>query len=802
MMHRLPHRFLCFATALLGCHLTVHAQTVTIVAGPLQPSEAGSYPGEYVITRTGATGQQLTVAMAFGGTAVAGRDYEVPPASVTIAAGQASARVTIDPINDADVEAANDSVIAQVLPGSGYSVGSPAEATLTITNDDTFTNSAPFLYKVEADSPTSMVAFWTDNFQTETRYRLQYRVEGTASWTTIDNIPPDTTSYRISGLTVATRYEFRVTAFQNVVSSQTMSPTPKALDPRAADAPAWSTFEEWREATGLAGTARNAAGLTMDDPDDDRRNNVLEYLLGSDPLVPESTPPLALSAAANGFQLRWPRVRGLLDATLRLEESGDLGAPWQTSGLAVSESGNEAIAIDTRTVDRRFYRLSAAPSNAPTPSTVVTCWGDSLTGNPGTYVSKLATLLPGRDFRNGGIGGDIAMQILDRMVGLTITSPNPSRSAWTAPGTAVRITASRTTHARIMSTSQRGNWSTYAATIANVQKVEFFNLGKKIGESSTPLAGTVTSQRAANASRLVSAGHPFSTGDVVYFPAGPLPSPLVAGKTYVVRDVDTGGFGLAEADVAFTVTASSGTPSTRFVSAGHPFVDGDTAWFRRGSAPPGLLSERIYHVVQAASGEFSLAETAGGSAISMVYNSSGAILGKPGPAVSLAADFAAPTQVTGPFVFDWQHPGGQTALTLRTHTDRDTHTVILWMGRNNSARPHETYAELKAAIRHLKSMDARFLIVSVTNGGGESFGSPYYYGVINLNSLLRREYPGEFVDVRTALIRASASDAGDQTDRAADIPPRSLRSDNVHFNDAGQQIVAEILASEFTRRGW
>jgi hypothetical protein len=128
------------------------------------------------------------------------------------------------------------------------------------------------------------------------------------------------------------------------------------------------------------------------------------------------------------------------------------------------------------------------------------------------------------------------------------------------------------------------------------------------------------------------------------------------------------------------------------------------------------------------------------------------------------------------------------------------------MGRNNNARPHEVYADIHAAVEHIKTLNSRFLIVSVTNGdnttGGETVGNQYYTGTVNLNYLIQKEFPDNFVDVRTALIRAASSSADDQIDRAADVPPGSLRDDNVHFNSAGQQIIAELLADEITARGW
>ncbi|MFZ4764059.1 MAG: hypothetical protein ACOYMN_03820, partial [Roseimicrobium sp.] len=506
-----------------------------------------------------------------------------------------------------------------------------------------------------------------------------------------------------------------------------------------------------------------------------------------------------------GAQLTWPENPDILDATSRLEESTTLGA-WAPSPLVTTWASGESTTLDGRGGDR-FFHLASTTAYGVDPTPIITCWGDSLTGNAGTYVDKLPAALAlagstGRVTQQGGIGGDISSQILDRMRGLYVSAPFPPIAGDTP--TATRVIASRTTHSRIMnSANYRGQWATYAATIANVSRVEFFNFGRKIGESSTPLTATVTSNRAVNAARFLAAGHPFENGFVVHFPTGPLPSPLVVGKTYYVRDVTSSAFSLVEADTLVTVTASSAAPSTRYVAAGHPFANGDAVYFPFGGAQAGFVAERYYYVRDADAGGFSLADTVGGPAISMIYNFGPAnIKGPLGAPVSLNADFAAPRTLQGPFVLNWSHPGGPTALTLRTHTDRDANTLIFWLGRNNNARPHETYAHLHAAVEHIKALNGRFLIVSVTNGANESAGSPYYYGTIGLNWLLKQEFPNEFIDVRTALIRAASNSTQYQNDRVADIPPTSLRSDNIHFNDAGQQIIANILAAELVRRGW
>lgn len=798
-----PRPSTAILAALLGATANLAAQTVSITAPDNGAKEAGYYPGTYQLTRAGGdTAQPLTIGLAFSGTAIPGEDYECLPNFVTFAAGQTSVDLMLDPVNDADVEAeVLETAIATVLPGPGYTVGSPAAATVFIEDNETFTNTAPLHYAAAADSATAITLRWMDNFATETRYRVQYRVEGATAWTTIDNLPPNTTSRQVTGLTPGQAYEFRVNAYQNTTAAQNQNPMRAvALDPGTP--PPFTTFEQWRAFGGLDGARRATGGRAGDDPDADGRRNLLEYVLGSNPLVPDAGAAPGVSQLPGGsIQVQWPDApAAILDAWSALEESPNL-AGWGVSPLSSSAAAGLRTAPDPRGGNARHYRIAAGAA-IENPSPTVTCWGDSLTATTPGYPSKLAAAL-GRTVQNCGIGGDTSIQIRDRMVGLQITSPRPTTAASAAPGTPVRIAASRTAHARVMNPAYRSLWATYAGTIAEVSMVEFFNRGVKIGESSAPLAAAVTSNRSANPQRVLSAGHPFANGDVVHFPSGPLPSPLVPGKTYHVRDADAAGFSLTEDDSFVGITATAAAPNTVFDCPGHPFVNGDAVWFPTTPLPAPLVVGRTYYVRDAGSGVFSLAESPGGAAVSMTSGLSAVLLkGPPRAPLSLTADFAAATPVRGPFVFDWIHPGGATDLSIRTHTDRDANTFVFWLGRNNSSRPHEIYADLHAAVEHIKAINGRFLILGLLTASNELAGNQYYFNAINLNQLLRREFPNEFVDIRKKLILAGQPTGQDALDRTNDATPSSLRSDTLHLNDAGYQVVADVLAAEITARGW
>ncbi len=139
---RAPLPFLCGLILLAGTATspTVFAQRgpfpeVTVVAPESAAAETGRNPGTFVISRSGSATAALTVNVSFSGNAVNGTDYGPLPTSVTIAAGDPSATVTVTPIDDDAVENP-ETVILTVSPNADYTVGSPSRAAITIADND------------------------------------------------------------------------------------------------------------------------------------------------------------------------------------------------------------------------------------------------------------------------------------------------------------------------------------------------------------------------------------------------------------------------------------------------------------------------------------------------------------------------------------------------------------------------------------------------------------------------------------------------------------------------------------------
>ena len=107
------------------------SQLVSVTASDATAEEAGLDPGAFRLTRSGDVTSSLVVTFTLTGTATNGTDYEDRALTVTFAAGQATATVSVVPKTDAVVEGA-ETVILTVVDGAGYTAGAPAVATVTI----------------------------------------------------------------------------------------------------------------------------------------------------------------------------------------------------------------------------------------------------------------------------------------------------------------------------------------------------------------------------------------------------------------------------------------------------------------------------------------------------------------------------------------------------------------------------------------------------------------------------------------------------------------------------------------------
>ncbi len=117
------------------------APVVTVAATDPSAAELGAATGYFTVTRSGALTLPLTVGFTLSGTATAG-DYAISASSsVTIPAGTASAKVTVTPVADLEIEG-DETVILSLASGADYWLGTENAATVTIADLPTVTVAA------------------------------------------------------------------------------------------------------------------------------------------------------------------------------------------------------------------------------------------------------------------------------------------------------------------------------------------------------------------------------------------------------------------------------------------------------------------------------------------------------------------------------------------------------------------------------------------------------------------------------------------------------------------------------------
>jgi len=109
--------------------------TVTVTATDANASEPGANTGTFTFTRTSSTASNLTVNYTVSGTAGAGVDYTALSGTALFGVGESSIQVLVTPLDDPALEG-DETVIVTLTANVNYLIGSPAQATVVIRDDD------------------------------------------------------------------------------------------------------------------------------------------------------------------------------------------------------------------------------------------------------------------------------------------------------------------------------------------------------------------------------------------------------------------------------------------------------------------------------------------------------------------------------------------------------------------------------------------------------------------------------------------------------------------------------------------
>lgn len=118
-----------------GTILNDDVPSATIAVAPASVAEDGAANLVYTITLNQAVLTPTSVNFTVAGTATSGTDYAAVTSPLLIGSGSTTGTITVNPTADATIEV-DETVILTLAAGVGYTVGAPAGATGTITNDD------------------------------------------------------------------------------------------------------------------------------------------------------------------------------------------------------------------------------------------------------------------------------------------------------------------------------------------------------------------------------------------------------------------------------------------------------------------------------------------------------------------------------------------------------------------------------------------------------------------------------------------------------------------------------------------
>jgi hypothetical protein len=157
----------------------------------------------------------------------------------------------------------------------------------------------------------------------------------------------------------------------------------------------------------------------------------------------------------------------------------------------------------------------------------------------------------------------------------------------------------------------------------------------------------------------------------------------------------------------------------------------------------------------------------------------------------------------GDFYYDWSYASQNTDITTRTHTNYDEANYVIWVGANNVNEVVRIKEDIVEAVKHIKTLKARFMVMTIINMDTWIIGTAEYDNLMTVNSWLLQQYPHNTIDIREYLrSKYDPNDSQDVEDFNNGITPSSLRVDGIHLNNDGNEHVADEVYRFFSERNW
>lgn len=367
------------------------------------PNEQGQVTGTYTVTCTPAPGANLTVNFQMSGTAAVASDtdynlssaqtltYTTGPNGTIVVPAAGTATITLTPVDDALAENAETAILTATA-GTGYTVGTPSNATLTIADNDSISISVAASGSPSETGPTA----------------------GTYTFTASQNVLSDTTiNFQMSG-TAATTGDYNLTsggALSYTAPNGTIVMTNGTNSITVTLTPDDDALVEGTETAIL--TVQTGTGYTVGTP-----NSATMNIADND--AAPAAGSMSTSPSNPGAQTASPGSTrtGLV---FRITETGGGTAFTVTSAtVTISTNGTAAVAAVTSV---SLYRVGVG-----TPLQTITNGGAGWSA-PGNVItvsfSGLSSVVA------AGGTGDFAVAI--SFSGVAVPTPNPTYSTTIAP---------------------------------------------------------------------------------------------------------------------------------------------------------------------------------------------------------------------------------------------------------------------------------------------------------------------------------------------------------------------------------
>lgn len=409
----------------------------------------------------------------------------------------------------------------------------------------------------------------------------------------------------------------------------------------------------------------------------------------------------------------------------------------------------------------------------------IVAWGDSLTAGAGStggnsYPAVAAGLFdPDRNVVNRGVGGQTSTQIAARQGGVPImvTVDGNELPSYTEPAV---YTAGFT--------SSADGWTSFGFQ----------------GATAVVSAGKLVATAGANpqSGAQFALPIPLEAGDSVRLQA--TVSDLGGGATYVQGGLRGGGSGWNGAPGPNTLGAR--TIDETYVAGRAASDAGITLLLMPAVSQAGRtfsLDNVTIIVTQAATGKPVTYKSA--NVLYQSGNYTGSIYGTIDGIHGVMT-----TDASGNWTFTRDEPGSAHAVPSQVQfvpDDAETYEAYenwIWAGRNNAGNASQVKSDIAAMIAPLDH--SRYLVGAILTSAADGAGT--VTAIQALNADLASIYDDRFVDLYAILRSHGDGSANDTADISNGYIPRSLRSDDVHLNNAGYAIVAEAMVAATLAKGW